>query len=352
VVKVAAFAVPGDLATPTGGYAYDRRIMAELPALGWHIDVIDLGNGFPRPSAQTLAAARGQLTRVPEGRPIVVDGLAFGVIPELAADLSHTHPLIALVHHPLALESGISISEANHFRRRERGALTCTYDVVVTSPATARLLVADYGVAPEHISTVVPGTERRPPARGSGDGSVALISVGAVVPRKGYDLLVTALAGLKALPWRLTIVGDRGRDPAAAFWLDTTIRRLGLGDRIALAGAVADERLVALYDAADVFVLASRFEGYGMAYAAAIAHGLPVIGTTAGAIPETVPADAGILVPPDDADALAAALRELIENPRERARLAAGARATTFPSWREQAALFASVLDKCADDRA
>jgi glycosyltransferase involved in cell wall biosynthesis len=346
VVKAAAFAVPGDLATPTGGYAYDRRIVAELEELGWQIDVIDLGDGFPRPSAQAVDAARALLTRVPKGRPIVIDGLAFGVIPELAADLSHTHPLIALIHHPLALESGISASEADHFRRRERGALACTYNVVVTSPSTARLLTADFGVSSEFITVVLPGTERRSPARGSSDGRVSLLSVGSVVPRKGYDVLVTALGGLKDLPWRLTIAGDRGRDPAAAFWLDTTIRRLGLGAQVDLLGAVADEQLTALYDAADLFVLASRFEGYGMAFAEAVAHGLPVIGTMAGAIPETVPADAGILVPPDDVEALAGALRHLIENPHERGRLAAGARAARFPSWSDQAALFAVVLDR------
>jgi glycosyltransferase involved in cell wall biosynthesis len=348
VVKEVVFAVPGDLATPTGGYAYDRRIIAELAALGWHIDVIDLGDGFPRPSAQALDTARALLTRVPKGRPIVIDGLAFGVMPELAADLSHTHPLIALIHHPLALESGISASEANHFRRRERAALACTYDVVVTSPSTARLLAADYGVAPEFITVVMPGAERRSPARGSSDGRVSLLSVGSVVPRKGYDVLVTALGGLTDLPWRLTIAGDRGRDPAAAFWLDTTIRRLGLGERVNLLGAVADEQLTALYDAADLFVLASRFEGYGMAFAEAVAHGLPVIGTMAGAIPETVPADAGILVPPDDVEALAGALRHLIENPRERERLAAGACAAEFPSWSDQAARFAQVLEGLA----
>jgi glycosyltransferase involved in cell wall biosynthesis len=348
VVKEAVFAVPGDLANPTGGYAYDRRIIAELAALGWHFDVIDLGDGFPRPSAQALATARALLTRVPKGRPIVIDGLAFGVIPELAADLSHTHPLIALVHHPLALESGISATEANHFRQRERAALACTYDVVVTSPTTARLLAAEYGVPPEDIAIVVPGTERRSPARGSRDGGISLLSVGSVVPRKGYDVLVEALAGLGDLPWRLTIAGDRSRDPAAAFWLDATIRRLGLDQRVDVLGAVADERLADLHDGADLFVLASRFEGYGMAFADAIAYGLPVIGTTAGAIPETVPADAGLLVPPDDVEALAATLRHLIENPRERERLAAGARAARFPTWKDQAALFAGVLDRLA----
>ena len=113
---------------------------------------------------------------------------------------------------------------------------------------------------------------------------------------------------------------------------------------ITLAGTVAATQLASLYASADVFVLPSRFEGYGMAYAEAIAHGVPVIGTNVGAIPETVPGDAGVLVPPDDVETLAATLQRLIENPGERERLAAGARAAAFPSWSGQAALFALAL--------
>ncbi len=344
--------MPGSLDTPTGGYTYDRRIIAELPAFGWQVDVIDLGEGFPRPSAATLAEARSRLLAAPQGQPIVVDGLAFGVMAEAAAELARAHPLIALVHHPLALETGVSPAEAESLRRGERAALACASGVIVTSPATARLVSADYAVAPARISTVVPGTDRRPPARGSTDGPVSLLAVGAVVPRKGYDLLITALPALSDLPWRLTIAGDCSRDAAATAALVETIRRLGLGERVALLGAVSDDQLVAVYDAADLFVLASRFEGYGMALAAAVAHGLPVVATTAGAIPETVPADAGILVPADDAAALTAALRQVIANPQERARRAAAARVAAFPTWREQAALFARALDVCAEQRA
>jgi len=351
VVKAAAFAVPGDLATPTGGYAYDRRIIAGLAALGWQIDVIDLGEGFPRPSPQTLAAARTLLARVPDHRTIVIDGLAFGVIPELAADLSRAHPLLALVHHPLALESGLSDGEARLFQSREIAALACARHIVTTSAATARLLAVDYGVAQENISVVRPGTDRAALARGrrgSDDGAVALLAVGAVVPRKGYDLLVAALARLEHLPWRLTIVGDCRRSPDMLRRLEADMARCGLAGRIRLRGALSADELASLYAASDVFVLPSRFEGYGMAFAEAIAHGLPVVGTRAGAIPDTVPSDAGVLVPPDDVEALAAALRRLIEDTHERARLAAGARAATFPTWQEQAALFAAVLDRLA----
>jgi glycosyltransferase involved in cell wall biosynthesis len=129
--------------------------------------------------------------------------------------------------------------------------------------------------------------------------------------------------------------------------IDDDIRRLGLDGRVVLTGAVSDAELEVLHGGADLFVLASRFEGYGMAFAAAIAHGLPVIGTTAGAIPETVPAGAGLLVPPDDVDALAAALRRLIGDTTERERLAAGARAAAarLPTWRQSAELFAQAVE-------
>jgi len=352
-VKRFVFAVPGDLETPTGGYTYDRRIIAELAQLGWDVEVADIGSDFPRPTAPALTAARARLIAVPSGIPIVVDGLALGVLPELAAELQRDHTLIALVHHPLALESGISPMEAEDFRRSERAALAHTDRVIATSPSTARRLKQDYGVASEHITVALPGSEPKARATLKSDGPVRLLSVGSLVRRKGYDVLVAALADLKELPWRLTIAGDRTRQPATAAALDAGIRIHGLMDRIEVLGAVADEELDALHAQADVFVLASRFEGYGMAFATAIAYGLPVIGTTAGAIPETVPDGAGLLVPPDDAHALAGALRRLVGDTAERARLAAAAAAAAakLPTWRQSAEAFAHAIEAAPEAR-
>jgi glycosyltransferase involved in cell wall biosynthesis len=346
-MKRVVFAVPGDLATPTGGYAYDRRMIAELLRLGWEVEIADIGNEFPRPSGRAREAARARLTSIAKDVPIVIDGLAFGVLPELAVDLHVDHPLIALVHHPLALESGIPAAEAEDFRRRERAALAHTDGVIVTSPSTARLLARDYGVEPEDITVAPPGSEPRAATRARRDGPVALLAVGAVVRRKGYDMLVEALATLTDLAWRMTIAGDRTRSPATVAALDDAIRRLGLGDRIAFTGAIDDGRLGELHAEADLFVLPSRFEGYGMAFAEAIAHGLPVIGTTAGAIPDTVPEGAGVLVPPDDVDALAGALRRLVTDHAEREHLAGAARAAAarLPSWPQSAALFARAIE-------
>ena len=347
MVRRIAFAVPGDLATPTGGYAYDRRMIAELEHLGWQIELVDLGEGFPWPSSEHRKAALARLLAVPMGRAIVIDGLALGVIPDAAIQLRARNPLIALVHHPLAMESGLTAQQADSLRTTERAALAAVSGVIVTSAATARQLVSDYNVPADRITVARPGNDSVPMSQGSHDGTVHLLSIGAVVRRKGFDVLVAALATLADLPWRLTIAGDRGRDPKAAAQLDADIARFELGGKVTILGAVSAEHLAELYAGADMFVLASRFEGYGMAYAEAIAHGLPVIGTTAGAIPDTVPAGAGVLVAPDDADALALALRRVIENHDERRRLAASARAAAglLPSWKNSAKIFSRTLE-------
>jgi glycosyltransferase involved in cell wall biosynthesis len=349
VVKPLAFAVPGDLDTPTGGFVYDKRMIAELRKLGWDVGVIDLGNEFPRPSDAARSYAQQKIAAVAPDAPVVIDGLAFGVLPEAAAVLSRTHRLIPLVHHPLALESGLTLDEASALRVSERAALARAHHVVTTTRTVVQALTGDYDVPLAKLSTAPPGTDKVAPARGSGgNGPLALLAVGAVVPRKGYDVLIVALATLRELPWRLVIAGDPTRDPATAQQLEADVARHDLTDRITLAGAVSDELLDALYDAADLFVLPSRYEGYGMAFAAAIARGLPVIGTDAGAIPEAVPTGAGILVPPDNVPALAAALYRLITDARERGRLAAAARsaATQLPTWADSAVLFSRALEK------
>jgi glycosyltransferase involved in cell wall biosynthesis len=350
VVKHAVFAVPGGLDTPTGGYVYDRRIIAELRELGWHIDFLNIGEGFPWPNEATRSAARSVLLDVPEGRPVVLDGLALGVLPEVAAELARWNPLLALVHHPLALEWGLSASQADVLRRSERTALAAVREVVVTSPATAKLVAADYAVPIGRITVARPGSDPAPRFKGSQSDIPHLLSVGSLVPRKGFDVLVAALATLAELPWRLTIAGDLTRDPNETAKLRASISQHRLADRIDVLGAVSSERLAALYNDADLFVLASRFEGYGMAYAEALSRGLPVIGTTGGAIPDTVPHGAGLLVTAGDATALAAALRDVVVNSDLRRRLsnAASKAARALPTWRQSGALFAAALEKLA----
>jgi glycosyltransferase involved in cell wall biosynthesis len=350
VVKRVAFAFPGDLDTPTGGYAYDRRMIAELQKLGWQVELVGLGDGFPRPDAATKTAARDTLAGVPKDCPIIVDGLALGALPEAAKELREERHLLALVHHPLALETGLTPDDAKALRASEYDALAAVRGVVVNSPSTSQLLIDDYDVPPDRITIALPGTDRGESAPGSRDGIVRLVSVGAVVPRKGFDVLIEALAPLKNLPWRLAIAGDLTRDEATARQLDADIASHGLADRVEVLGALPADRIAALYVGSDVFVLASRFEGYGMAYAEALAHGLPVIGTTAGAIPDTVPPNAGVLVEPNDVKALTRTLRMLIENPTERQWLASGAReaGAALPTWSDSAKLLAIAIEALA----
>ena len=350
MVKRVAFAVPGDLAAPTGGYAYDRRMIAELQKLGWQVDVIGLGEGFPRPSAETKAAAREKLAGVPKDCPIVIDGLAFGVLPEAARRVARAESAAGAGASSAGAGNGSRAGRRRSLKISEREALAAARGVVVTSPSTATLLTDDYDVPPDIITVARPGTDRGEAAKGSSDGIVRLLAVGSVVPRKGYDVLIAALAPLAGLPWRLTIAGDRTRDEAAAAQLDADIASHKLGGQIDVLGALPADRLAALYTGSDLFVLASRFEGYGMAFAEALAHGLPVIGTTAGAIPDTVPPDAGVLVEPNDVKALTRTLRMLIENPKERQWFASGALAAgaALPTWEESAKILAGAIEALA----
>jgi glycosyltransferase involved in cell wall biosynthesis len=346
LVNRITFAVPGDLATPTGGYGYDRRIIAELRALGWQVDVLSLGDGFPRPSAEQRAAALSRLEALPEGVPVVVDGLALGALPEEAEKIARRCPLVALVHHPLALETGLSPADADKLFESERRALATGRAIIATSPSTGQRLSEHYNVPRKSITVAPPGTDRGTPAKGSTDGTMRLLSVGAVVPRKGFDILIAALAPIAELKWRLTIVGDLTRDPATAAKLEADILRHRLAGRIELLGAVSQERLATLYSSSDIFVLASHFEGYGMAYTEAMAHGLPVIGTTGGALVDTVPPNAGILIDPGNVKALTRALKMLIENEKERRWFASGALAAAaeLPTWQGTALIVATAL--------
>src|SRR5581483_1543528 len=271
---------------------------------------------------------------LPDGAVAVIDGLALlafeHAIPVEAARLR----LVAFVHHPLAQETGLS--ERQRIAALEARLLRQMTGVLAPSAATARG-VAGYGVAAGRIAVEPPGTEKpaQPTRRRPARRAVELLSIATVTPRKGHLLLLEALLPLADRPWRLRAIGSLTRDPATAQRLRHAIGAHGLKGRFLLEGEWPPERLGAAYRAADGFVLASYHEGYGMALAEALAHGVPVIATAAGAIPETVPADAGLLVPPGDTAALSAALARFLDEPKLRAALAAGARraGARLPDW-------------------
>ena len=340
-----AFAIPGDLSTPTGGYAYDRQVLARLPALGIEVRHLALPGSFPTPSRDDLAETLRLINDLPLGTLVLIDGLAYGALPpDIVAQISR--PVVALVHHPLGLESGLNAVDAAGLVRNETAALARTEAVIVTSRTTANLVAADFSVPRDRITVAKPGTE---PARRSQlqvGRPVRILAVGSIVRRKGYDVLIEALAGLAAIPWRLTIVGADDRSAEYAAEIRGQIAKHGLGERIAITGAVGDTALAGHYGDADLFVLASRFEGFGMVLTEALARGLPIVTTTGGAAAETVSDKAAVKVPPDDVSALRTALKRLIENLVARQLLADSAwqEAQTLTRWDETARIIADVL--------
>ncbi|QLF71660.1 glycosyltransferase family 4 protein (plasmid) [Peteryoungia desertarenae] len=338
------FAYPGDLQLKTGGYAYDRKVLAGLRDRGWEIALLPLGAGFPAPTPDMLAAAQQKLGAIEDGSLVLIDGLAFGVLDEWATRDASRLRIVALVHHPLALETGLSSDRQALLKRTERRALGATRHVIVTSPMTRRELIANYGLSLQHLTVALPGTA--PGARARLDGTPAhILSVGTLLERKGHDVLIRALFEIRDLEWTASIVGSQTLDQKTAQALKTLVIDLGLTDRIDLAGECEDTR--ALMAKADIFALASRYEGYGMVFAEALSHGLPIIACDAGAVPEVVPDDAGILVPVDDVMAFAHALRLMVINPAERqkrgeAAFAAGCR---LPQWHDTAEIISSVLE-------
>ncbi len=342
-----AFAIPGDVEARTGGYGYDRRLIAELPRFGWAVDHLPLAAGFPRPDPEERAAADAVFSALPDGALLLVDGLALGVLDTEAERQAARVRLVGLCHHPLALETGLAPGEAARFAASERRALAACRAVIATSAATAATLRTEYGVPPDRIAVAPPGTERIGRASGAGDPPV-LLALGTVTRRKGHDLLVAALERIRDLAWTCRIVGDDRLDPDWTVAIRGAIAAAGLGGRIVIAGRSDDPSAELL--GADLFVLPSRYEGYGMAFAEALACGLPVVACRAGAVPDVVPEEAGALVPVDDVVALADALRRLVGDraARRRAGDAAYAAGAALPSWQDTARLVALRLDAVA----
>ena len=341
------FAFPGNLDTPTGGYAYDRRLIAELSALGRDVIPLSVPGNYPSPSDTDLDEARRLFGSLPAGACVLVDGLMFGVLPP---SLLQAAPCrwMALVHHPLALETGLTLDRADALRASERMALAFAEMVIVTSVTTADLLCTEYGVPREHLTVARPGQEPKLRAQGSHAESLSLLSVGSVVARKGYPDLVAALAQLTDLPWRCRIVGASDRDPREFERVRVAIARLGLESRVILDGVLDQAALAEAYDRADLYVSSAFYEGYGMALADAVAHGLPIVAYAGGAVAATMPTGAGRLVPVGNETALAAAIGEMIRDPSARLACADASwrAAANLPSWRETAALVAAAVDR------
>jgi glycosyltransferase involved in cell wall biosynthesis len=342
-----AFLIPGDLSLPTGGYGYDRRVLARLPAYGIDVAHVQVPGDYPFPSAADLAATEAVIARLPETQALLIDGLAYGA---MGYDLINRikQPIVALCHHPLALEAGLDEARQAQLHMSERNALARARHVIVTSPMTARILREDFGVNGDLIQIAEPGTDRAQRAKGSINGHSGpphLLAVGSIVPRKGYDVLVRALAPLKAKPWTLSIAGP-ARDAALLAALEQQIAEVGLTGRIRFLGARTEAELETLYASADIFVMPSLFEGYGMVLGEAMARGLPIVCTTGGAAAETAPNTAALKVSPGDAPAFGAAVARLLDEPQTRCAMsdAAWSAGLMLPTWDDTAKRIAAVL--------
>ena len=338
------FAIPGDIKSATGGYAFDRRVIDLLPHFGIAIRHLQLPASYPNPTAGDLAATERLIASTPEDATLLVDGLAFGAMPANVADCGGRR-VIAVIHHPLFLETGMPHARKVELRASETAALERADHVVVTSRATARILSDELALDPSKVTVAEPGTD--PASRATGTGSpLHLLAVGAISPRKNYELLIEALVPLGDIDWRLTIAGALDRHPQAAEALKAKIQMAGFDDRVTLAGKVVPATLDRFYESADLFVSASLFEGYGMVLAEAMARGLPIVTSTGGAAGDTARRSFALHVAPGNVVDMTNALRRALTDKKLRDDLADAAwdAGRTLPTWHETARRIAAVI--------
>ncbi|WP_017584405.1 glycosyltransferase family 4 protein [Nocardiopsis valliformis] len=337
------FVVP-EASAPSGGHTYDRRIAAALGGLGRPVRAVTLAGAWPRPGRRATAELSAVLARAPDGARVLVDGLVACGVPEAVLPQAGRLRLTVLVHLPLADETGLAPDVARELDARERAVLRGGVDAVATSAWAARRLAEHHDL--ERVAVVRPGVDLAPLARGSGfeecsDSVPRLVCVASLTPRKGHDLLLGALSGLRNLSWTCVCAGPGAPAP-----------RPGLEGRVRFTGPVVGAELDQVYDSADLLVLASRAETYGMVVTEALARGVPVVATRVGGLSEALGRTSdgrlpGLLVPPEDTAALRRALRTWLtgQDLREQLREAARLRRSELAGWPEAARTMAQVLD-------
>ena len=337
--------VPAPFETVTGGYGYDRQIFACLRASGHEVDVVELSGTFPLADDQARDQACAAWDRLPAATKPVIDGLALPAFRGLDDAIS-ARGSAGLIHHPVSLETGLEPAVRRMLDETERGLFPRLGRLIVTSEMTAETLRREFHVGEDKVRVVVPGTDDAPRCPGSGGPLCEILSIGTLIPRKGHDLLLRALGRLFDLNWHLTIVGSPVHDPACAHGLMALAEELNIAHHVRFAGELVDDALDMAWRGADLFALATHYEGYGMAIAEALKRGLPVIVTNGGASGHLVTPEAGCVCPAGDRDQLSKSLRRLIFSPDLRQEMAEDAWKVgqSLPSWSTQASLFAEAL--------
>ena len=330
-----------DPARVSGGNRYDREVCADLRDAGWSVTEIAAEGPWPRPDARAQASLAESLDAVGGDALVLVDGLVASAAGAVLVPRSGRLRLVVLVH---MVFGGAAVGEID-----EAAVLAAARAVVTTSAWTRRLLLERYPLSAARVHVARPGTEPAPVSpRTPGGGR--LLCVGTLAPLKGQDLLVEALGGVASLPWRCTLVGPLDRDPGFVASLARQATATGIADRVRMPGIRTGAALRREYEDADLLVLPSRAETYGMVVPEALAAGVPVLATAVGGVPEALGRTAagvpGLLVPPDDAAALAAALARWLTEPGLRCRLrdAALRRRETLPTWRRTGECIRGVL--------
>jgi glycosyltransferase involved in cell wall biosynthesis len=337
-----------DPARPSGGNTYDRRVCRGLTSIGWSVYEHAMPGGWPRPDAASRAALAGVVQRIPDDAVVLLDGLVASTAPEALVPQASRLRLVVLVHMPLGHRP--VDDDADDARTREREVLSAAAAVVTTSAWTRRRLLELYSLPADRVHVAEPGVDAADLAPGTAAAG-ALLCVAAVTSDKGHDVLLDALATTADLSWHCVCVGSLDRDPAFVEGLRRRALDGGLSERVCFEGPQIGSDLDRRYAAADLMVLASRAETYGMVVTEALARGLPVIAAEVGGLTEALGHGAdgirpGLLVPPDDPAALGAALRAWLGDAELRGRLrrAARERRESLSGWSTTTSVLAGVL--------
>lgn len=333
---------------PSGGNAYDRHLCHGLSSIGWSVHEHAVAGRWPRPDAASFAALDGVVQRIPDDAVVLLDGLVASTVPEVLLPHARRLRLVVLVHMPLGHRP--ADDGAGDARMRERAVLSVAAAVVTTSAWTRRRLLELYQLPADRVHVAEPAVDAADLATGTATGE-ALLCVAAVTFDKGHDVLLDALATMTDLSWRCVCVGSLERDPAFVEALRRRSLDGGLGDRVCFPGPRTGADLDRTYAAADVVVLASRAETYGLVVIEALARGLPVVATDVGGLTEALGRDTagirpGLLVPPDEPAALGAVLRAWLGDTELRGQLrrAACERRKSLSRWSTTTSVIAGVL--------